>query len=808
MSDVLAVPVACSAFVVAVIAAVMWVVARPEHHAAWLNVAFSIGLAVLIVGGVFALNVAFRARADRRLRREHAAHFEELARRDELSGLYNYRYFRERLRSELAAAARDHTQCALIMLDLDNFKDVNDRFGHRVGDALISAVGAAMRHAIDSRGFVARYGGDQFVIVIPDADRSTAEEYIVRVSEEIRGASTTATVQNRHIELTASCGIAIYPDDSSDGEELIARADRAVHEANAQGAAEHKRTEERHAQDVFFAIGEAIGESLDPQEMIRNLVGAIGRCLDLDSCAIRLSRDGALRIRSYYARDESFRESFRHVEENEPITRDEAMQGNLLVPRPLYIDDGQTSDAFPERYRKLMLPGMWMVNVGLPEPYEGMVNFAGRHGRCVPPPVTLVTAIARLILAALQNSETYEAARDQADQVSRLAGIGSLLAGAGEFEKRLGAVAESICETLGFDVVTLDAMDPEGNKPFCRNYYARPRASQHVDISTGDMWRHMSPALTNPDTVKFLESLGGPVVLDDAQNNPLVGRRYREVLQRSGTQSVLLVPMTWQGELKALALITSYRRGALGEREIALARAVAAQVAPALQLASLHVELKKSYDELKEAHLEAILRLAYAAEARDPYTGRHLHRIRAFSAAIARHMGLDGEQLEALGYGAVVHDLGKLRIPDSILIKAGELNEQEWKVMKRHPEYGAEFLGSSSFYDVARQVALHHHERWDGTGYPAGLQGDAIPLAARIVSVADVYDALTSDRPYKVAWPPERATAELVQMRGKTLCPESVDAFLHLCNDGVIARIEEETAERSFEFDFRERYAA
>lgn len=128
--------------------------------------------------------------------------------------------------------------------------------------------------------------------------------------------------------------------------------------------------------------------------------------------------------------------------------------------------------------------------------------------------------------------------------------------------------------------------------------------------------------------------------------------------------------------------------------------------------------------------------------------------------------------------------------------------------MKRHPEFGAEFLGKSPFYDVARQVAMHHHERWDGSGYPEGLKGEEIPLAARIVSVADVYDALTSDRPYKVAWPPERALVELLQLRGKTLCPYSVDAFLRLWNDGTIAQIEGESGHASFAFDFRERYAA
>jgi HD-GYP domain-containing protein (c-di-GMP phosphodiesterase class II) len=323
-----------------------------------------------------------------------------------------------------------------------------------------------------------------------------------------------------------------------------------------------------------------------------------------------------------------------------------------------------------------------------------------------------------------------------------------------------------------------------------------------------ELWLSLRPALTEKSVADFLATVKDPIVMDDPVNQ--VPELYRDVIIQQDIRSVVVVPLNWQGALKGLFYFASYREHAFDEHAVVLLQTIAAQLAPSLQVASLHVELENSYTELKDAHLQAILRLAYAAEARDPYTGRHLHRITSFSDALARQMGLAGEALEALSYGAVVHDLGKLRIPDSILIKAGELSDDEWRVMKKHPEYGAEFLGKSSFYDIARQVALHHHERWDGSGYPRGLRGEEIPLAARIVSVADVYDALTSDRPYKMAWPPERALAELLQMRGKHLCPKSVDAFLQLWNDGVIARIEAETHgdQPSFEFDFRERYAA
>ena len=184
--------------------------------------------------------------------------------------------------------------------------------------------------------------------------------------------------------------------------------------------------------------------------------------------------------------------------------------------------------------------------------------------------------------------------------------------------------------------------------------------------------------------------------------------------------------------------------------------------------------------EVKEREKETLLRLARAGEFRDEETGYHLIRMSRYSRLIAKTLGLERDEAETIELAAPLHDIGKIGIPDQILLKPSRLEDGEWQVMRRHPVIGHEILkGSASKYvRMGALVALGHHEKYDGSGYPNGLVGDHVPLCARIVAVADVYDALTSVRPYKKAWPSEQAFEYVRTQSGRHFDPRMVEAFL------------------------------
>jgi two-component system response regulator RpfG len=184
--------------------------------------------------------------------------------------------------------------------------------------------------------------------------------------------------------------------------------------------------------------------------------------------------------------------------------------------------------------------------------------------------------------------------------------------------------------------------------------------------------------------------------------------------------------------------------------------------------------------EVRDREKETLLRLARAGEFRDEETGYHLIRMSRYARLMATSIDLDHEEVESIELAAPLHDIGKIGIPDHILLKPAKLDEAEWKVMQRHPVIGHEILkGSASKYvRMGALIALGHHEKYDGSGYPNGLVGDHIPLCARIVTIADVYDALTSVRPYKEAWESERAFEYLLAQRGKHFDPRLAEAFL------------------------------
>ncbi|MBL8483054.1 MAG: response regulator [Rhodocyclaceae bacterium] len=271
-----------------------------------------------------------------------------------------------------------------------------------------------------------------------------------------------------------------------------------------------------------------------------------------------------------------------------------------------------------------------------------------------------------------------------------------------------------------------------------------------------------------PDGIEFIQRFreaGGkaetPVLMVTAAHEKEV--RYRAL--ESGATDFLTKPVDRMEFLSRARNMLALRRS-----HLALAN----------RAETLSAEVRKATEVIVARERETILRLARAAEFRDPETGAHILRMANYSRLIAERMGMDAEFQDLLLQAAPMHDVGKLGTPDHILLKPGKLTPEEFDIMKQHASIGYEILkdSASEVLQLAATIALTHHEKFDGSGYPRGVASTAIPLEGRIVAVADVFDALTSERPYKKAWELPRAIAMLEEGAGKHFDPDCVQAFL------------------------------
>lgn len=212
-------------------------------------------------------------------------------------------------------------------------------------------------------------------------------------------------------------------------------------------------------------------------------------------------------------------------------------------------------------------------------------------------------------------------------------------------------------------------------------------------------------------------------------------------------------------------------------------------VVRALESLVLKRDLDTAREQLETAYKDAVVMLCLAAEGKDQDTSSHLYRVQHYTEALAIAMGVDKKEATHIGLMSMLHDIGKLATPDAILKKPDKLTEEEWEIMREHPLAGVRILGNNPFYETAREISAGHHENYDGSGYPNGLTGENIPLSARIVKIADVFDALTTRRPYKQPWPMEEALTHIEAHSGSMFDPAMVIELHKLFNDGTLARI-------------------
>jgi response regulator RpfG family c-di-GMP phosphodiesterase len=264
-------------------------------------------------------------------------------------------------------------------------------------------------------------------------------------------------------------------------------------------------------------------------------------------------------------------------------------------------------------------------------------------------------------------------------------------------------------------------------------------------------------------------------------------RQFRQIKGGEETPILMVTASTDPNvkyQLLDLGIVDFLQKPADASEIIARARNLISLHKATVSLKNHNQELKKGVQEmtkvLAEREQESLIVLARAAESRDPQTGSHLLRMASYSKIIALALGLSEDEAEEIYLAAPMHDVGKIGIPDRILLKGGKLTPEEWLEMKRHTNYGYDILRSSvtPILKLGGVIALNHHEAWNGSGYPNGKKGHEIPLCARIVAVADVFDALMSPRPYKEAWSLDEALVELTNIAGVRLDSECVNAFM------------------------------
>jgi hypothetical protein len=332
---------------------------------------------------------------------------------------------------------------------------------------------------------------------------------------------------------------------------------------------------------------------------------------------------------------------------------------------------------------------------------------------------------------------------------------------------------DSACEVVGLDNGAIYLLESET--------LVLQAATPPTPPDFPDAYRR-APLADHPHIANCLVT-GDPLWVADAATEPMTPAESG-ICEARGLRSILYVPLLVDGApAGAFIVASSGRTRECGPTDIDLCRTLAHQISLAVTNAQLHDSLVEANRQLARAYDATLEGWAVALEMRDQGTKGHADRVERLTMRLVAEMGVPPEQWEHVRRGTLLHDIGKMVIPDSILQKPGPLTDDEWKVMRTHPQKAQDMLATIDFLGPASVIPYCHHERWDGTGYPQGLIGEDIPLVARIFAVVDVYDALISNRPYRSGWSHERAIAHIREQAGRHFDPKVVEAFLGVVGD-------------------------
>src|SRR3989339_539562 len=384
--------------------------------------------------------------------------------------------------------------------------------------------------------------------------------------------------------------------------------------------------------------------------------------------------------------------------------------------------------------------------------------------------IALLKMIGEIFVNTLERKRAEERIKHHVQRLTTLHTMDQAIISSLDLHVILNIFLEQVTTKLGVDAANILLLNPQTQKLECAASHGfRPETVASLSVHGGK--HHASRAMLERRIIYVSK-------MSDIKNSP----QFAELLEGEKFIVYYGVPLITKGQVKGVLEI--FHRSPLNPDQewFDFLEAIGALAAIAIDNASLFEGMQRTQEELMLAYDVTIEGWSKALDLRDKETEGHSQRVTELTVKLARRLNMSDSELIHVRRGALLHDIGKMGIPDGILLKPGQLNDEEWEIMRKHPVYAYELLYPISYLRPALDIPYCHHEKWDGTGYPRGLKGEYIPLSARIFSVVDVWDALCSDRPYRPAWPEEKTREYIKELSGKQFDPKVVEGFFELLN--------------------------
>jgi diguanylate cyclase (GGDEF)-like protein/putative nucleotidyltransferase with HDIG domain len=659
------------------------------------------------------------------------------ARLDVKTGLYNARHFAGALREELDRARRTDAPLCVIMADLDLLRDINNAYGHLAGDAVLHGIATVFQRHLRHSDVPARFGGEEFAIILPETTPNEAVAIAERIRRAVADEEFEIETSSEPIRATVSFGIAAFPSDGTDANELVHQADLAVYRAKLQG---RNRVLRATSEPALVPAGRKVRLAAVPDETpYASPAGAAG----------------------------SSQASLDPVAELEAAAQPQRPHSQA-GPRFMTLSGRLAAFVISVSVAGLVAGILGLV-LGPSTSIAGLLAVialvAGGQALALELEggsisVSAVGALAGAAIAGPKAALPLAVATAAVEWSSRRTPIYQLLfnVGALSLASLAAAAVFDLGGANGFEqLVTAAAGLVAGGVYFVVN---TGLLSGAMALEGHDSWRrlwHERFSWLLPHYVAF-GAVAGAIAL---------------AYQAIGLYGLAVFVLP-------LVLMRKTMAAYLGHTE----RSTKKLREAAETIRSQNVSLEQANRLLKERSTAAMESLSATVDARDAYTAGHSRRVQQLALAIGRELGLSHAELDLLGQAALFHDIGKLAIPDAVLLKPSSLSGDEWSLMQRHAAEGARIIDRLGFLGDAVPAIRHHHERWDGAGYPDGLAGEDIPLGARIIHVADALDSMLTNRIYRAARPAAEALEELRQGGGSQFCPRCVAALERLLETG------------------------